>query len=156
MPPRRRDADFVLHVVRPEHPLPLDPEFYLGRIDADTLIGMGYRDARAYLDSMTAAGLAKDANCTAMTEPRRASASPTRSGAGKASPVTVQSHGGPPPDPGDDAPGSAAILDHAPFGPRVFLAGGRVETRGGSVTYRASASRAERMAPLGRDQDVPR
>ena len=61
--------DFTLHVVRPENPLPLDPEFYLNRIDADTLIGMGYRDARSYLKGMTAEGLPKDASCTAMAEP---------------------------------------------------------------------------------------
>jgi hypothetical protein len=36
----------VLHVIKPEVPLPLDPDFYLGRIDAATLIDMGYRDAR--------------------------------------------------------------------------------------------------------------
>lgn len=39
----------VAHVIRPRYPLPLDPDFYLGRIDAATLIAMGYRDARAYL-----------------------------------------------------------------------------------------------------------
>jgi len=61
--------NFTLHVVKPENPLPLDPEFYLNRIDADTLIGMGYRDARSYLKGMTAEGLPTDASCTAMTEP---------------------------------------------------------------------------------------
>jgi predicted acylesterase/phospholipase RssA len=40
------------HVITPRYPLPLDPDFYLGRIDAGTLIAMGYRDARAYLAEM--------------------------------------------------------------------------------------------------------
>jgi hypothetical protein len=41
-----------------------------------------------------------------------------------------------------DGSGAAArltgFLDYAPFGPRLFLAGGRVDVRGDSVTYRAS------------------
>jgi predicted acylesterase/phospholipase RssA len=41
----------TLHVIKPEYPLPLDPDFYLGRIDASALIAMGYRDAKRYLAS---------------------------------------------------------------------------------------------------------
>jgi predicted acylesterase/phospholipase RssA len=37
-----------LHVVKPEYPLPLDPDYYLGRIDSTSLVAMGYGDARAY------------------------------------------------------------------------------------------------------------
>ena len=39
----------TLHIIRPRHALPLDPDFFLNRIDADTLINMGYADAKAYL-----------------------------------------------------------------------------------------------------------
>ena len=39
----------IVHVVKPRHPLPLDPDFFMGRIDAATLIAMGYGDARRYL-----------------------------------------------------------------------------------------------------------
>ena len=46
-----------LHVVRPQHPLPLDPDLYLGRIDAATLIDMGYAEARRYLATRTEGGL---------------------------------------------------------------------------------------------------
>lgn len=46
-----------LHVVRPEHPLPLDPEYFLGRIDGATLIALGYRDARRYLAGVREEGL---------------------------------------------------------------------------------------------------
>lgn len=56
----------VVHVVKPELPLPLDPDFYCGRIDAATLIDMGYRDARRAL-CRPAAPLAPDA--TRMREP---------------------------------------------------------------------------------------
>jgi hypothetical protein len=46
-----------LHVIRPEFPLPLDPDFYLGRINAATLVGRGYADATRYLATRTAEGL---------------------------------------------------------------------------------------------------
>ncbi len=39
----------IVHVVKPRHPIPLDPDFFLGRIDAATLVAMGYRDACHYL-----------------------------------------------------------------------------------------------------------
>ena len=57
----------VVHVVRPEVPLPLDPDFYLGQIDAATLIDMGYRDARRALNASAPAPL--NASATAMREP---------------------------------------------------------------------------------------
>jgi predicted acylesterase/phospholipase RssA len=50
----------VLHVVKPRLPIPLDLEFVLGRIDAETLIAMGYRDACAYLADMTPDGVPID------------------------------------------------------------------------------------------------
>jgi hypothetical protein len=38
-----------IHVIKPSRPIPLDPDYFLGRVDGAALIGMGYRDARAYL-----------------------------------------------------------------------------------------------------------
>jgi predicted acylesterase/phospholipase RssA len=58
-----------VHVVKPEYPLPLDPDFYLGRIRAETLVAMGYRDACRYLESLPAEGVALDAGATKMREP---------------------------------------------------------------------------------------
>ena len=40
----------VLHVVKPDLPLPLDPDFVAGRISAEALVAMGYRDAWRYLE----------------------------------------------------------------------------------------------------------
>jgi len=57
----------VVHIVKPEVPLPLDPDFFLGRIDAATLIDMGYRDARRALRNMLPAPL--NAGATLMHEP---------------------------------------------------------------------------------------
>jgi len=56
-----------LHVIKPKSPLPLDPEFYLNRIDADTLINLGYADARGYLRTRAEAGMAFSPEATAMT-----------------------------------------------------------------------------------------
>jgi len=57
----------TLRVVRPRRPLPLDPDFFLGRIDAATLIAMGYRDACATLADPAPAPL--DAAATRMEDP---------------------------------------------------------------------------------------
>lgn len=58
----------VLHVVAPSVPLPLDPDFFLGRITAATLVDMGHRDACAYLGRMQPDGLPLDPSVTAMTD----------------------------------------------------------------------------------------
>ena len=131
--------DFILHVVRPENPLPLDPEFYLNRIDADTLMGMGYRDGRRYLKDMTAEGLPKDASCTAMVEPPAGIRFTERlhgNSGGQEARLTVTVSL--PLEGAGAAAGLTGFLDYAPFGPRAFLAGGRVDVQGETVTYRAS------------------
>ncbi|WP_090442768.1 patatin-like phospholipase family protein [Duganella sp. CF458] len=57
----------VVHIVKPESPLPLDPDFFRGRIDAATLINLGYRDARRALKANRPAPL--DPSATSMREP---------------------------------------------------------------------------------------
>ena len=64
-----RERGARLHVIRPRVPLPLDPDFFLGRVDASTLIAMGYRDAAAYLDAPHAEGVTPDASATRMEDP---------------------------------------------------------------------------------------
>ncbi|MFJ4262958.1 patatin-like phospholipase family protein [Paenarthrobacter nicotinovorans] len=129
--------EYVLHVIRPEHPLPLDPEFHLGRIDADTLIGMGYRDARAYLDAMDPDGLAKNARCTAMTEPAPGVRfNDVLHGELDGQPLRFRAAVVVPSEPGDAPPQLSGYLDHPQFG-RAFLADGRVEVNGEDLTYRA-------------------
>ncbi len=61
------DQPITVRVIKPELPLPLDPDFFLGRIDAATLIDMGYRDARRCLLAGSSAPLGPAA--TAMLEP---------------------------------------------------------------------------------------
>ncbi len=57
-----------LHLIRPEYPLPLDPDFFLGRIDAATLIAMGYADAKNYLSTMKPEGLPLQPEITKMKD----------------------------------------------------------------------------------------
>jgi len=57
-----------LHVIKPEYPLPLDPDFYAGRIDAATLIDMGYADARRYLASVRTEGVPLSPESTMMRD----------------------------------------------------------------------------------------
>lgn len=61
-----RTRPVALHVIRPEVPLPLDPDLYLGNIDTATLIDMGYADAWRYLEGRTADGVALDPTATKM------------------------------------------------------------------------------------------
>jgi predicted acylesterase/phospholipase RssA len=64
-----RERGARLHVIRPQVPLPLDPDLFFGRITASTLIAMGYRDAAAYLDAMHAEGVPADGAATRMRDP---------------------------------------------------------------------------------------
>jgi len=59
----------VVHVIKPEFPLPLDPDFYLGRITADTLVDSGYSDAARYLATMTPGGVPLTPEVTQMRVP---------------------------------------------------------------------------------------
>jgi predicted acylesterase/phospholipase RssA len=58
----------VLHVIKPEQAIPLDTDFYFGRIDASSLAAMGYAAARSYWTSKTDLGLALTSQVTVMTE----------------------------------------------------------------------------------------
>src|SRR5262245_34091621 len=57
-----------LHVIKPATPLPLDPDFYAGRIDAATLIDRGYADARRYLRTARAEGVPLQPEATSMQD----------------------------------------------------------------------------------------
>jgi predicted acylesterase/phospholipase RssA len=57
-----------LHVIKPEYPLPLDPDFYLGRINATALVAMGYRDSKRYLADRSDDGLEWGPGATKMRD----------------------------------------------------------------------------------------
>lgn len=58
-----------LHLIKPDYPLPLDPDYFLGRIDAATLIAMGYADASKYLKNKKSEGLPLLPETTQMQNP---------------------------------------------------------------------------------------
>ncbi|MFP2925992.1 patatin-like phospholipase family protein [Pyxidicoccus sp. 3LG] len=59
----------AVHLIKPERPLPLDPDFYAGHITAASLIDMGYSDAWRYLAVAGDRGLPLTPEMTQMTEP---------------------------------------------------------------------------------------
>ncbi|HET7326253.1 MAG TPA: patatin-like phospholipase family protein [Nocardioidaceae bacterium] len=135
------DRPFVLHVVKPTYPLPLDPEFFTGRVSADSLVAMGYRDAWGYLDTMRAEGVPKEATCTAMQSPVRGVRLRERlrgevDGADLVLDATLElslpreGHGG---------ARLVGHIDYEPWGGRVLLASGRIEVDAAAVVYRARA-----------------
>jgi len=56
-----------LHLIKPEHPLPLDSALYTGQITHDQLIEMGRRDAQRYFSAESLQGVALDPNVLQMT-----------------------------------------------------------------------------------------
>jgi hypothetical protein len=96
---RRRGGEAVhgttepvtVHLVKPRFPLPLDPDFLAGRITAETLVAMGYRDARAYLAAVPEDGTALDPSATVM-EPLPLGARFTLRGAGRLGGADVSLH----------------------------------------------------------------
>jgi len=60
----------IAHVIKPRHPIPLDPDFFMGRIDAATLVAMGYSDACRCLGAADRdRGVALTPEATRMEEP---------------------------------------------------------------------------------------
>ena len=59
----------ILHVIKPEFPLPLDPDLMFNKINADELINRGYADAKSYLQTKSEQGVAPDYRASLMKEP---------------------------------------------------------------------------------------
>ena len=59
-------SEVVLHIIRPDYPLPLDPAFFFKKIDADTLINMGYADTSLYLKERKPVDLKQPSTNTVM------------------------------------------------------------------------------------------
>ncbi|WP_163713822.1 patatin-like phospholipase family protein [Mangrovibacterium lignilyticum] len=67
------DSDYIpglkLHVIKPDIPLPLDTDLYLNKVDARTLINMGYADGKRYLQSIPPSGVPFSIEATKMKNP---------------------------------------------------------------------------------------
>ncbi|MDB5072170.1 MAG: patatin [Candidatus Eremiobacteraeota bacterium] len=66
--PGGRTQPVRVHVLRPQRPIPLDPDFFLGRVTGATLVDMGYADASQYLDAVPPEGTPLTPAATAMTD----------------------------------------------------------------------------------------
>ncbi len=58
-----------LHVIKPDYPIPLDPDFYLGCINGYELVDMGYQNTKQYLSNRAEDGVDLHWRATAMEEP---------------------------------------------------------------------------------------
>ena len=59
----------ILHVIKPEFPLPLDPDLMFNKINVDELINRGYADAKSYLQRKSEQGVMPDYRASLMNEP---------------------------------------------------------------------------------------
>lgn len=55
--PYGHETPITVHLVKPDKPIPLDPDFLLGKVDAATLVSYGYRDATRYLRAYSPDGV---------------------------------------------------------------------------------------------------
>ena len=69
--PHGHDQPIVVHIIKPTYPIPLDPDFLAGRIDASTLVASGHRDASEYLAAKASGGVALTPLSTKMQAPGR-------------------------------------------------------------------------------------
>lgn len=67
--PYGQKAPIQLHVIKPEYPLPLDPDLFFNKIDTSTLINRGYDDTKKYLEKMQKEGMPFDVASTKMQNP---------------------------------------------------------------------------------------
>jgi hypothetical protein len=58
-----------VHIIRPDLPIPLDPDYVAGKVTGDALVDQGYADASAYLSRMTPKGSALDGSATRTPAP---------------------------------------------------------------------------------------
>lgn len=65
-----RTAPIRVHLIKPEYPLPSDPELYFGKTTTAALIDQGYADASRYLRELPAHGIELGPDATRMREPQ--------------------------------------------------------------------------------------
>ena len=67
--PYGQTKSIKLHVIKPDFPIPLDPDLFLDKINTSTLINMGYADASRYLRDIPEAGIKFGIEATKMKSP---------------------------------------------------------------------------------------
>ncbi|PXY46468.1 patatin-like phospholipase family protein [Flavobacterium hydrophilum] len=66
---KKENEKIVLHVIKPEFPLPLDSDLMFYKINVDELINRGYADAKHYLQNKSEKGVNPDYKASLMKEP---------------------------------------------------------------------------------------
>lgn len=66
---KKENEKITLHVIKPEFPLPLDPDLMMYKINIDELINRGYADAKYYLQNKPINGVSPDYKASLMKEP---------------------------------------------------------------------------------------
>ncbi len=59
-----------VHLIRPELPIPLDPDYVSGKVSGHALVDQGYADASAYLAGKVAEGVPLDGSATKTAAPK--------------------------------------------------------------------------------------
>jgi hypothetical protein len=67
--PYGHEAPIIVHVVKPERPIPLDPDYVSGKVSGEALVDQGYMDASHYFAGKAGGGVSLDASATRMIEP---------------------------------------------------------------------------------------
>ena len=67
--PYGHDRPIVVHVVKPKHPIPLDPDYLAGKVTGGALVDQGYADASYYLRGRRDEGVPATADATRMRAP---------------------------------------------------------------------------------------
>lgn len=67
--PFGQQSPIKLHVIKPDFPLPLDPDLVFNKINTATLINMGYADTKKYLQSKSQNGIPLEMGSTKMKAP---------------------------------------------------------------------------------------
>ncbi|MGB0798822.1 MAG: patatin-like phospholipase family protein, partial [Planktomarina sp.] len=67
--PHGHKKPIVVHVIRPDLPIPLDPAYVAGKVSGDALVDQGYMDAANYLTRKKSHGTPLDNSATRTQEP---------------------------------------------------------------------------------------
>ena len=65
----KKEKSTKLFVIKPEYPLPLDPDLFFNKVDTRSLINMGYSDAKKSLNQFPENGVTMDQDATKMSDP---------------------------------------------------------------------------------------
>lgn len=67
--PYGHDKPIVVHLIKPDRPIPLDPDYLAGKVSGEALVDQGYMDASRYLEDIKEDGISLDSAATKMIEP---------------------------------------------------------------------------------------